>query len=100
MAEFEKEVEATESAPATSKKKKEAAPVQKKKNLFVRIGQRLKKLGRDYKSEMSKVVWMTGKDVRKSTLLVCVTVVAIGVAIGIVDFVFSEVIGGFAGLIG
>jgi hypothetical protein len=38
MAEFEKEVEATESAPATSKKKKEAAPVQKKKNLFVRIG--------------------------------------------------------------
>ena len=100
MAENEKEVQATDNVPALSSKKKSEKPSDSKPNFFVRIGRRMSKIWRDYVIELKKVVWMPWKDVKKSTLLVCVTVVAIGVAIGVVDFVFSEVIGGIAGLIG
>ncbi len=72
----------------------------KQDNLFVRIGRRLKRAFRDHFSELKKVVWMPRKEVKKSTLLVCVAVICIGIAIGIVDYVFSEVITGVAGLIG
>jgi len=78
-------------------KKKDA---QKKPNFFVRIGRRLKKIWSDYKSEMKKVVWMPWKDVKKNTVLVLSAVVSLGVVIGLVDFVFSELLGGIAGLIG
>ena len=49
---------------------------------------------------MKKVVWMPWKDVKKNTILVLSAVLALGVIIGIVDFVFSEVLGGIAGLVG
>lgn len=100
MAENEKEVQATENVSAPSPKKKDAKSAPAKPNFFVRVGRRLKKLGRDYRSEMKKVVWMPWKDVKKSAFLVGAAVVAIGLAIGLVDFVFSEVIGGVAGLVG
>ncbi|MGI6167334.1 MAG: preprotein translocase subunit SecE [Eubacteriales bacterium] len=45
---------------------------------------------RSYKSELKKIVWMTWKDVRKSTLVVIVVVVAIGVLIGLLDYLFSR----------
>ncbi len=99
MAEHDNDLQTTETKTAASaKKEKSASP--KKPNFFVRIGRRIAKAWRDYISEMKKVVWMSGKDVKKSTLLVCAMVVSMGVAIGFVDFVFSEVIGGIAGLIG
>ena len=94
MAENQKELQVNENASDRSAKK------DKKPNIFVRFGNKMKKIWRDYTSELKKVVWMSGKDVKKSTVLVCVTVAAIGIAIGMVDFVFSEVIGGVAGLIG
>ena len=100
MAENEKEVQVTDNAPVPSAKKKSEKTSDNKPNFFVRFGRRMAKIWRDYISELKKVVWMPWKDVKKSTLLVCVTVVAIGAAIGVVDFVFSEVIGGIAGLIG
>lgn len=86
-----------EQSKAPAAKKKDA---QKKPNFFVRIGRRLKKLWSDYKSEMKKVVWMPWKDVKKNTVLVLSATVALGVVIGIVDFVCSEVLGGIAGLVG
>lgn len=70
------------------------------KNFFVRIGKTISKKWREYLSEMRKVVWMPGKDVKKNTVLVVITVLAFGVCIGLVDYVFSEIIEGFAGLIG
>ena len=82
--------------PAPAKKK----DAQKKPNFFVRFGRKVKKIWGDYKSEMKKVVWMPWKDVKKNTLLVISAVLAIGVSIGIVDFVFSEILGGIAGLVG
>ena len=91
-------------APLDDEQEKVAAPKkkdgQKKPNFFVRIGRRLKKLWSDYKSEMKKVVWMPWKDVKKDTKLVLAATVALGLLIGLVDFVCSEILGGIAGLVG
>ena len=97
MSEHDNELQTTETKSVT---KKEKSSSEKKPGFFVRIGRRLAKIWRDYVSEMKKVVWMSKKDVKKSTILVCTMVATLGVAIGFVDFVFSEVIGGIAGLIG
>ena len=86
-----------EQSKTPAPKKKDAA---KKPNLFVRIGRRLKKLWSDYKSEMKKVVWMPWKDVKKNTVLVLSATVVLGLLIGLVDFVCSEILGGIAGLVG
>ncbi|MFA5561913.1 MAG: preprotein translocase subunit SecE [Eubacteriales bacterium] len=70
------------------------------KNFWVRFGKRAKKIWRDYISEMRKVVWMPWKDVKKNAFLVIVAVVASGAIIGVVDYVFAEVINGIAGMVG
>ena len=82
--------------PAPAKKK----DAQKNPGFFARLGRRLKKFWSDYKSEMKKVVWMPWKDVKKNTVLVLAAVVSLGLVIGLVDFVFSEILGGIAGLVG
>ncbi len=82
---------------AESKSKK---PASKKANFFVRAGRRIKKFWKEYVSELRKVSWMSWKDVRKNTLLVLLSVLTFGVAIGIVDATFGEILSGFAGLIG
>ena len=99
MAEFEEknaELE-PEQGKTPAPKKKEA---EKKPNVFVRLGRRLKKMWGDYKSEMKKVVWMPWKDVKRDTKLVLAATFALGLVIGLVDFVFSEILGGFAGMVG
>ena len=73
---------------------------EKKPNIFVRFGQKLKKLFRDVISEMKKVVWLSKAETKKSSLLVIVTVIAIAAAIGVVDTAFSTIINFVAGLIG
>ena len=99
MAEIEEMNAPLEEEPSkTPAPKKKDSP--KKPSFFARIGRRLKKFWSDYKSEMKKVVWMPWKDVKKNTILVLSAVLALGVIIGIVDFVFSEVLGGIAGLVG
>ena len=99
MAEFEEmnaELEPEQSKNPAPKKKE----AEKKPNFFVRIGRRLKKMWGDYKSEMKKVVWMPWKDVKRDTKLVLAATVALGLVIGLVDFVFTEILGGFAGMVG
>ena len=81
---------------AGNKKEKTA----KKSNVFVRFGKWIAKTFRVYKSEMKKVVWMPWKDVKKNSILVIVTAVAFAAAIGLADYMLSEIIKGFAGLIG
>ena len=83
-----------------AKKAKDAKKVDKKPNFFVRVWKRLVKLCKDVAGEMKKVVWTPKDELKKSTKLVLVTVVAIGAAIAIVDFCFSFVINSIAGLIG
>ena len=101
--------EKTASPAAAPAKAKKAAKntTAKKGNFFQRIGnffrntwRKIVKLCKDTSGEMKKVVWTPKDEVRKSTFLVIVTVVAVGVAIGVVDFACSKLINFVAGLIG
>ena len=83
-----------------SKKSKDEKKANKKPNFFVRVGRKLAKLFKDVVGEMKKVVWTPKDELKKSTKLVLVTVVAVGLAIALVDFSFSWIINSIAGLIG
>ena len=93
--------ESTEKVSEKSGKKaavKKAKKSDKKPNVFVRIGKRIARFWRESISELKKVVWMSGKELRKSTLLVVVSVIAISIIIGLVDYLFTIAIQGFASL--
>ena len=83
-----------------TKKTKEPKKVEKKPNFFVRVWKKLCKLCKDVVGEMKKVVWTPKNELKKSTTLVLATVVAVGLAIAVVDFCFSWIINSIAGLIG
>ena len=82
------------------KENKKKKPVEKKPNFFVRLARRIKKFFKDIVGEMKKVVWTSKEELKKSTKLVLVTVVAVGLAIAVVDTVCSLIINSLAGLIG
>ena len=86
-------------APVKEKKKK-VKPVEKKPNFIVRAFKRTVKFFKDIVGEMRKVVWTSKGDLIKSTKLVLATVVAFGLAIAVVDTLFSWIINSIAGLIG
>ncbi len=89
-----------EAVDTPAKEKRKNKPVEKKSNFFVRAGIRIKKFFKDVVGEMKKVVWTSKEDLKKSTKLVLVTVVAVGLAIAVVDTVCSLIINSIAGLIG
>ncbi len=72
----------------------------KKKNVFVRIWKRICKFTTDTIGELKKVVWTPKTELAKSTKLVLVTVLAVAVAIALVDLGASWALGRLAGLIG
>ena len=72
--------------------KKAEKAKEKKPNIFVRFGRFIQRFFRDYISEMKKVTWMSARDVRKSTILVAVSVVIVGVATLGIDSLFSFII--------
>ena len=84
--------------PEEEKKVKEKAD--KKPNFFVRVWRKLCKLCKDVAGEMKKVVWTSKEELFKSTKIVLATVVAVGLAIAVVDTFFSWLINSIAGLIG
>ena len=71
-----------------------------KENFFKRFWKKLVKLCKDVAGEMKNVVWTPKSDVKKNTQLVIVTVVAVGLAVAIIDLAFSSSINWLAGLIG
>lgn len=73
---------------------------QKKENVFVRFGKKVAKLCKDTVGELKKVAWLPKNELVKSSKLVVVTVVAVSVAIAVVDLGISQVINFIAGLIG
>ena len=89
----EVEVEAKAKAKSDNKKGK-------KPNFFVRVCKKIAKLCKDVVGEMKKVVWTPKDELKKSSKIVLATVVAVGVAIAIVDTGFSFIINAIAGLIG
>ena len=82
------------------KESKKNKPVEQKPNFFKRLGRKIAKFTKDVVGEMKKVVWTSKEDLKKSTKLVLVTVVAVGLAIAVVDFACSSLINSIAGLIG
>ena len=81
-------------------KKTKVKPVEKKPNFFVRAWKRICKFCKDIAGEMRKVVWTSKEDLLKHTKLVLATIIAVGLAIAVVDTFFSWVINAIAGLIG
>ena len=63
-------------------------------------GNKIIKFFKEVKSEMKKVVWTSKEDLKKSTKLVIVTVVAVALTIAVVDTVCSFIINSLAGLVG
>ena len=92
-------VEASEEKAKPEKKQKNK-PTTKKPNFFVRVWKKLCKFCKDTVGELKKVVWTPKNELRKSTKLVIVTVVALSVAIAIVDTFCSWIINSFASWIG
>lgn len=65
---------------------------EKKPNIFKRMGARIAKFWRDYRSEVLKISWMTWPDVAKNTVLVVVSAVILSAIIAGLDFGFSHAI--------
>ena len=94
MAEEIKDTAASEEVTAS----KNAKRTPKKPNIFVRAARAIKKFFRDLISEMKKVVWLSAKETRKQTIVVVVTVIAVSIVIGLVDFGFWKCIEGLSKL--
>jgi len=77
-----------------------SAKTAKKPNFFKRIGKKLVKLFKDTKGEMKKVVWTPKTELKKNTKLVILSVVAISLAIAVIDTAFTYLFTTVAGLIG
>ena len=86
--------------PTAEGGEKKEKKVEKKPNFFARVFRRIGKFFKDVAGEMKKVVWTSKEDLRKHTKLVLVTIVAVGLAIAVVDTAFSWIINTIAGLIG
>ena len=82
------------------KKSKDAKKPAKKSNFFVRVWGKLVKLVKDVKGEMKKVVWTPKDELKKSSKLVILSVVAVCIAIAVIDVCASLLINSLAGLVG
>lgn len=68
-----------------AKKSDKKSNSDKKPNIFVRAGRRIKKFFRDTKSEIKKIVWPTPKATFKNMGIVILAIVIIGVFIFALD---------------
>ena len=71
-----------------------------KENVFVRIWKKITKFCKDTVSELKKVSWTSKTELFKSTKLVVITVIAVCIAIALIDLGASWAINSLAGLIG
>ena len=71
-----------------------------KKNVFVRIWNKIRKFFKDTVSELKKVSWTSKTELFKSTKLVIATVLAVCIAIALVDLGASWLINSLAKLVG
>lgn len=57
-----------------------------------KLGQKIAKFFKDYKSEIGKISWMSRKDLLRSTLVVLAVLIIASVAIGLLDYGFSALV--------
>ena len=72
----------------------------KKKSSKPSIFSRIKKFFKDLMSEMKKVSWSPWKTVKTNTFVVIFSVVSMGLAIGILDYLFSKFLFLLGGIVG
>ena len=72
----------------------------KKQNVFVRIWKKIAKFTTDTIGELKKVVWTPKDELKKSTKLVVLTVLAMCAVIALIDLGASWVLNSIAGLVG
>ncbi len=72
----------------------------KKENFFVRLWKKICKFSRDTVGELKKVSWLDKGELVKSSKLVVISVVAVSVAIALVDLGISQLINLIAGWVG
>ena len=72
----------------------------KVKVVFVNLWNKVKKFCKDTVSELKKVSWTSKTELFKSTKLVVITVIAVCIAIALIDLGASWVVNSLAGLIG
>ena len=70
---------------AIVKAEKKSAPAKEK----MKLGARIKKFFKDYRSEMKKIVWPTRQQVIKNTGVVVVAIVFVAAIVGVLDLVFG-----------
>lgn len=79
----------TKNESSKSKKKAAKKNVDKKPNIFQRMGKGIKGMN----SELKKVTWLKGKDVGKNTAVVLIVVVLFFVILFGIDYVLSGLFG-------
>jgi preprotein translocase subunit SecE len=90
------EVPAEETSITPVKKPKKEQ--KKQPNGFVRAMKRCGKFFRDVVSELKKVVWTPKSEVKKSSIIVIVSVVAFAIVIGLIDLGGRTLVDTLAGL--
>ena len=68
-------------------------------NAVVSLAQRSAAYLKEVRAEVRKVTWPTWDDLRRTTLIIIVFVIVIGIIIGIMDWVSSKVLIDFLGRI-
>ena len=75
------------------------AEVNKKPNIFVRMGTGLSRWFREMKSELKKVVYPTPKQMVNNTLVVLLCVLVVGVCVWVLDAVGGLAVKGIVSLV-
>ncbi len=78
---------------AENEKKVENKPAKKGPNAFVRFFKRIGKFFKDCKGELKKIVWPAPKAVFKSTGVVLVTIILLGLFVFLLDTGFMNLLG-------
>ncbi|MBE6686605.1 MAG: preprotein translocase subunit SecE [Ruminococcaceae bacterium] len=91
-----KDAKATETKDA--KAAKAAAKAAAKKNKTP-LGKRIKKALKEFKAEFKKIVWSSRRNTFVNTVLVCVVMTVVAVAIGLLDLGFSKLLEWLASLV-
>ena len=97
MAKNEKS-EAAGKIEKAAKAKSAGSPKAKKGNIFKRIGAWFAKFGKDFKGEVKKITWPGAKMVLKSTAVVLVAIIVIGLAVFAIDWCLSRGVDGLESL--
>ncbi|MBQ6065596.1 MAG: preprotein translocase subunit SecE [Clostridia bacterium] len=60
-------------------------------NAFSRAGKAVKKFFKDFTGTCKKIVWPTGKQVVKNSLVVLATIIVIGAVVALIDFGLTKI---------